>query len=87
MDLCVTSRTASEVRRHSKHLAFQRAGHLDAGKLSISVERRMLYTRSVKTHSENHGRIRRRKSPNSVNSKLIMAAVRLWELKRRNPAR
>jgi len=45
----------------------------------------MLYRRSVKTHSENHGRSRRRKNPDAVNSKLIMAAVRLWELKRRNP--
>jgi hypothetical protein len=51
------------------------------------LERGMLFIKSVKTRSENHGRVRRRKNPDYVNSKLIMAAVRLWELKRRNPAR
>jgi hypothetical protein len=49
------------------------------------LERGLLNRRSVKTQSENHGRTRRRKSPDAVNSKLIMAAVRLWELKRRSP--
>jgi len=52
----------------------------------MKLERVLLYRRSVKTYSENHGRARRRKSQDSVNSKLIMAAVRLWELKRRNPS-
>ena len=46
----------------------------------------MLCNTSVKTQSE-HGRARRKKNPDAVNSKLIMAAVRLWELKRRNPVR
>ena len=54
-------------------------------KLVATLERGLLYRRPVKTHSENHGRSRRRKSHDGVNSKLIMAAVRLWELKRRNP--
>ena len=77
-----------------KHLAFQPApaalGNLQIPEsldLSAGLERRLLCNSSVKTQSENHGRTRRRKSPDSVNSKLIMAAVRLWELKRRNPAR
>jgi hypothetical protein len=55
--------------------------------LSPKLERCLLKNRSVKTHSENHGRLRRRKSPDAVNSKLIMAAVRLWELKKRNACR
>jgi hypothetical protein len=54
---------------------------------SASVERRLLFNRSVKTQSETYGRNRRKKSPDTINSKLIMAAVRLWELKRRNAAR
>jgi hypothetical protein len=68
----------------TKHLAFQCAGG-ERGELVVRLERGMLYNRAVKTHSENHGRVRRRKSPDAVNSKLIMAAVRLWELKRRTP--
>jgi hypothetical protein len=50
------------------------------------LERGLLYRRSVKTYTANNGKIRRRKSSGPVNSKLIMAAVRLWELKRRNPS-
>jgi hypothetical protein len=57
------------------------------GELVAKLERGLLYRRTVKAQSENNGRIRRRKSPDAVNSKLIMAAVRLWELKRRNPSR
>ena len=62
------------------------SGQSERGELFRMLERRLLKRRSVKTHSENHGRARRRKSPDSVNPKLIMAAVRLWELKRRNPS-
>jgi hypothetical protein len=69
------------VKSFVKHLAF----HSCTLELFSKLERALLKGSSVKEHSDTQGKVRRRKSSNAVNSKLIMAAVRLWELKRRNP--
>lgn len=51
------------------------------------LERELLKENFVKTNSENQSPARPRRSRTMPNTKLLLAALRLWELKRRTAAK